>query len=350
MSNTFTIILLCAFLLKNDVCLGMIKENHKPYWQMFVESIKDSFIDIFPFYASNNGLLIKEQSLNKKSKNLLEKLHRKNDVTLYQWWQSQSLIIPSSNFEFGKDNNLEAFNKFLTQHNIITGVSIFDDNYISIWTEKEQKEAYEVFERRAAGDQKAFNPYRKKIYINDLDRLLIYAKKVLKSYLPTDYNKINEKKFIKKGNPLGRIFTYNMIRKTIKENELLAIRLPRKFLIIYDKNNKEVVKNKTVAEEIINKKLKFSLIDGEEVRLSDNLSNYGMYVLAKRESDYKKAVDFNKKAESDLKVLVRKVPFDIGYDNIFTDSKGNAIIIDTEFKGENTESSVIKLNRYFQKK
>lgn len=46
-----------------------------------------------------------------------------------------------------------------------------------------------------------------------------------------------------------------------------------------------------------------------------------------------------------LKILCKRAPFDIGYDNIFWDVQGKAIIIDTEYKDTSKEDWV-KLGRY----
>jgi hypothetical protein len=48
-------------------------------------------------------------------------------------------------------------------------------------------------------------------------------------------------------------------------------------------------------------------------------------------------------------MLVENAPFDIGFDNIFTNINGDAVIIDTEFKGEPTERCLQKLDRYSEK-
>jgi hypothetical protein len=58
-------------------------------------------------------------------------------------------------------------------------------------------------------------------------------------------------------------------------------------------------------------------------------------------------VPFNVAAQNELKQLINEVPFDVGYDNIFSDKNGDAIIVDTEFKGEGSDRSIKKLNRYF---
>ena len=47
----------------------------------------------------------------------------------------------------------------------------------------------------------------------------------------------------------------------------------------------------------------------------------------------------------ELKILFLEAPFDIGYENIFWDSKGDAVIIDTEYNGTSTRECG-KLNRY----
>lgn len=52
----------------------------------------------------------------------------------------------------------------------------------------------------------------------------------------------------------------------------------------------------------------------------------------------------SKEAKEDLIKLVGSwVPFDVGFNNIFSDKEGNAVIIDTEYKGESSTDSVKKL-------
>ncbi len=50
----------------------------------------------------------------------------------------------------------------------------------------------------------------------------------------------------------------------------------------------------------------------------------------------------------ELVELCKDAPFDVGYDNIFSNLNGDAIIIDTEDKGEDSTNCIQKLSRYFK--
>jgi hypothetical protein len=66
------------------------------------------------------------------------------------------------------------------------------------------------------------------------------------------------------------------------------------------------------------------------------LEPYDLLVFAERKVNYKK---FNASAAQELQLLVKKAPFDISCPenrggNIFADANGDAVIVDTEFKGD----------------
>ncbi|HLW72940.1 MAG TPA: hypothetical protein VKR54_02735 [Candidatus Babeliales bacterium] len=182
--------------------------------------------------------------------------------------------------------------------------------------------------------------------LDELLKILAEAKTVLKSFLPpNDYSFIFVKnKYIKKYG-MNRLFTYAKLQQVITEKNLTHIRLPLKFLLIEDIETGEYVSTEE-ALRLIDSLLKIYLDhnEGSTRIIIENMSDrYEFHIFAKRETI--KGKGFSKATMEQLFTLCEEAPFDIGYDNIFWDAKGDATIIDTEHKGEPARDCY-KLKRY----
>jgi hypothetical protein len=189
------------------------------------------------------------------------------------------------------------------------------------------------------------------VAINKLPQLLEDAKTIIRSFLLTNDNDlaaIKEHSIEKHG--LNRLFTYAKLRQVIQEKKLSHVKLPRKILVIKNRINGQYISSK-ITPDIINKllKLKASVLYPFNVTVIEDTidSDYELIIYAEKIKNHE--VRFNDEAKSELITLVKEDPFDIGFGNIFTDSNGDAVIIDTEYKGEVSEHSVKKLiERYFK--
>jgi hypothetical protein len=189
------------------------------------------------------------------------------------------------------------------------------------------------------------------VAINKLPQLLEDAKTIIRSFLLTNDNDlaaIKEHSIEKHG--LNRLFTYAKLRQVIQEKKLSHVKLPRKILVIKNRINGQYISSK-ITPDIINKllKLKASVLYPFNVTVIEDTidSDYELIIYAEKIKNHE--VRFNDEAKSELITLVKEAPFDIGFGNIFTDSNGDAVIIDTEYKGEVSEHSVKKLiERYFK--
>ncbi len=225
------------------------------------------------------------------------------------------------------------------------------------WTEDSWKKAYSYLHEQAQKNTIT----NKMIKLDELPHLLNNAKIIITSFLLADDNElpliINE--FMPKPlneslnrllTGLNRLFTYALFELIIKIRNLTHIRLPKKVLVIQDKETKRYVSYKE-AQAIIDDNLKI-YIDrlgskwDKEVNFEILFSSdkYNLKLFAKKELMEGRGLSLS--AFRNLVDLCREVPFDIGYDNIFWDAKGDAIIIDTEFKGESSDNACPKLNRY----
>jgi hypothetical protein len=188
------------------------------------------------------------------------------------------------------------------------------------------------------------------ISLDEVPKVLHDAKAILKSFLPKDDKELasilNSQNYIEKYN-IHRLFTYSELQRTIREKKLTHVHLPKKFLIIKESFRREY-KGRYLSikesEEVIDRILKLFVYPSLSLELGYEESYYHFYIFAEKQ---KKEIGkgLNKLAMRDLKILCNESPFDIGYDNIFWDSKGDAIIIDTEYKGVNVKDCA-KLQRY----
>lgn len=187
-------------------------------------------------------------------------------------------------------------------------------------------------------------PVADAISITELPKILQHAKDLLIFFLAAD-NEIavlrKQANFIKKSG-LNRLFTYAKLARIIEEKKLLHIFLPQKYLLIFDKKANRYLSNKEAAE-VINKNLKeyVNHADRIDIDFDNKEGQYEPIIMASKEQNA--LVRWNKPAHEELKILCRESPFDIGHNNIFSTPEGDAIIIDTEFKGETVRDCDEKL-------
>lgn len=211
----------------------------------------------------------------------------------------------------------------------------------------DQKNARNFLEKRA---KKSYSP-KYQIYLDYLPKLLDDAKALIKSFLLLDDAELevlkNKEKYIRKEG-VRRLFTYAKIQQVIKDKNLSHIRLPRKVLVLYNRKTKQYVLHEE-ALRIIDDIFKGYVFDLEKTYVAVGQypffgQDFDLFIFAEKQPRFK--IKLNNTAYEELKELLKEAPFDVGYDNIFTDQKGDAIIIDTEFKGEASEPSIVKLERY----
>lgn len=177
-----------------------------------------------------------------------------------------------------------------------------------------------------------YHRYDKNKYsLDELSARLTDAKNVIKSFVLSDDNRMyNQENFVKKSGLLNRLFTYAKLQHIIVEKQLTHVRLPLKVLRIKNAQTKEYVTAEN-ALKIVDNDLKVCLHDDFTFSIQFMSTAYQMEIFASKEK--KEGKGLSKAAMEELIILCNEAPFDIGYDNIFWDAHGNAIIIDTEYKG-----------------
>lgn len=219
---------------------------------------------------------------------------------------------------------------------------------------------------------------------SEVPALLTDAKTLLKSFLVTDDQELiriakqskeirdfdfnKPSLYIKKWN-FNRLFTYAYMQRVIDRKKLSHVHLPRKILAIRGENDDLVVPDGNAsraeidnyfknyyyylsynkATEFIDKDLKMCLIGTCPPTINVDVNGpissfeYVIFAATQKGSFYR----MSPAAYKDLRELCLEAPFDIGYNNIFADPhNGDAIIIDTENKGESSENCISKLERY----
>ncbi|MFA6066284.1 MAG: hypothetical protein WC707_03810 [Candidatus Babeliaceae bacterium] len=253
----------------------------------------------------------------------------------------EHLLVISSEF----DNLQNLFNN----NQLVTGVNFFTRGPGSPWDEKKWSEAATVLNQRKNGQEEVPNKFRKKINFDKLPNLLLGAKSILGSFVPSDTVISNysswRSDFMKKTNPFRRLLTYAQLQRVIAEENLTHVRLPFKMLLIQDKLTGNYVARKC-ALDILNDITKIMILSPSdlETKIDYYSDTHELHVFAQKKERVKNPL--NNQAFGELKALIQKAPFDVGDDNIFSDNNGDAIIIDTEFMGESAKSSLAKLERY----
>jgi hypothetical protein len=278
--------------------------------------------------------IIQKQKLLKKQEQEQALQRDKSLHTLYAMsYIGRESYIPQKELvdSDGKQINLRDLFK---KHNICLGWPE------ELWDEEETwKKIYSELIQRATKEKADYM-----ISPDELPRLLLDAKTIIKKFLITDDDDLPVilNTYIKKSG-INRLFTYAKLKRVIEEKNLTHVRLPRKFLIILDKKTNRYISSEK-SPEIIDTVLKFCINPiSQRIGIDDYDTRYDLKIFAQKEYN---AGNFNTAAEKELLMLCKEAPFDVGYDNIFSDNEGNAIIIDTEFKGEPANQACPKLSRY----
>ncbi len=185
------------------------------------------------------------------------------------------------------------------------------------------------------------------ISLDDLPKALNDGKALLKSFLLKDDNELPEieKNYIKKYG-INRLFTYAKLHQVIEQKQLTHVRLPRKILTVKDSTTNRYLSNKE-ASQFIDEILRWCAHStGADVELSiqQKPSKYEFIIFAHKESISGKGL--SGRAKQQLETICQEAPFDVGIDNIFWDSQGVAVIIDTECKASPEDVCKNKLGRY----
>lgn len=261
-----------------------------------------------------------------------------NSITwLYYNYGYPPIKIPQEPLERYKENIVE----WLNEHNIVFPLNI----------RKVTKEALENLIINSSSSQKPTDF----MTIEGTQQLLSDAKIILKAFLPPHELSTSQKKyFMIKESAERRLYTYTKLKKVIEQKRLSHVHLPIKYLAIKDNKTGEYITDKKIIASILDEYLKLYI---PFMPTSSTLRWNGPYVLDPHNYWHYDAVIFaekidhsaqplNSDAFEQLQQLVENAPFDIGYGNIFSDDHGDAVIIDTEFKGEPSDSSKAKLHRY----
>lgn len=253
-----------------------------------------------------------------------------------------NLDIPNEVLNSFQDSPI-LFETMLRKHSIYTYSASIKSN------KDDWKELYNILlEKPWVGQEDSWGAaYTSTVQINMLTNLFANAKSILRSFLVTDSEKLRtlEQTYFKKEGYTHRLFTYAHLQKIIEKNELSHVHLPHKFLAVYNKDTNSYISGEQ-AFEILNNIITMQL-SGTRVQINDTdselNSHYGLVIFAQKITKTK--TPLNEAAKQELHTLCGEAPFDIGYDNIFSDSNGDAIIIDTEAKGTNARDCG-KIGRY----
>lgn len=266
----------------------------------------------------------------------------------------------------GKLGNRVPVKKVLNKYSIST-IDPFSEEIINPW--KDQRFSEKIWQKMyQRADIKGPQDFYKKLEIGEIPGLLQDVKYILKSFLSGNEElfageEIQSEMWIKrycvtphfivKPVSLLRLFTYANLERAIREKKLSHVHLPTKILRIYDWETETYLSQKEalrLLDDSIAVAFKATIEASDQG--DDSWGDFGLSigVLGGRRYEMKiwahkqrDGVALNKLAREELQVLVQKAPFDIGYHNIFTDKQGDAVIIDTEDKGEPAEHCLEKI-------
>lgn len=256
-------------------------------------------------------------------------------------WQSLKLLDIHTNQLFDGNQQPVDLKCFFEQHSIKTGYFLGKSS--GAWTEEEWRSVFSILEKRAMGKAPIREEWLEKVNVFRLPTLMRDARIILESCMAYDSNQLSEEKFIKKTG-LFRFFTYVKLQQVILEEKLSHVHLPLKICVIKNETTNLHVHSQEAAH-ILDNAVHFFSRKRSVVNVEiDFLEPYQMCIFAEKKKNHK--ISFTAEVMKQLVRLIQKAPFDIGYDNIFSDANGDAVIIDTEFKGEPADSSIAKLGRY----
>lgn len=274
---------------------------------------------------------------------------------LYEWTGDKSQLLVMSTEQLGAIQNPEnELKQLFDATNIVTGAHfLYDRAPYEPWSDKEWNTAFTLLKWRTQErtveeilkhEGGLFELTREQIFYKDVPTLLHDAKIILKALLPKQL--MNRESYVEKPvRRLNRAFTYVTLSKIIEEEKLTHIHVPFKALIVKDKKTGASLNYhdaSRVLDDIVHIYVNF--YRHVDLSLDSYSDQYKIVMWAEKKK--RQNVPFNLAASKELIQLIKKAPFDVGDDNIFADAHGDAVIIDTEFKGEPANSSIAKLGRY----
>lgn len=172
-------------------------------------------------------------------------------------------------------------------------------------------------------------------------------KRIFYNLFPNDRDP-NDIHYIEKSE-LPRLFTYAFLQRIINTDKLSHLHLTRRKILAIRHTNPEDIHNPYLSHDqaihLLDKNLKIHISANPPQILEigyDEQYNFAIFAYKETNSD----IPLSFGAYNELKILLSKAPFDVGVNNIFSDPNGDAIIIDTEFKGGSSKEGITKLGRY----
>lgn len=266
------------------------------------------------------------------------------------------LYIPQQELVKFKDNPINLKTLFEKYHMVTQkGDLIWFTHHP--WDDQDWLTAFKILAKRAKNKEKIGQ-----ISLYDVPKLLHNTQLILKSFLsPIAVDSMLKKKegrfdlfyannsqfFAKQG--LNRLYTYAKLERVIQEKKLSHIHLPLKVIVLQDRKSGKYITGQRASGLLDNLIKMFTLgpsggIGEVEASISYLENKYKLFILAHVQVPSRG--ELSQAALNDLVVLIKAAPFDLGYGNIFSDSNGDAVIIDTEFKGEPVAHTLPKLSRY----
>jgi len=285
---------------------------------------------------------LKQDQLHKLHK-LFASVSDDSITSLYRWTGAPwLLVIPKDQLEEG---NL----KELFEASSLVPSGLFWSP--KSWNNEDWQDASQcLIKREEKQENNIYLEQKEKLYFDKSQTLLHDAKSILKSFLPVHtIDSSLEQNFIIKGGACSRLFVYARLQQVIEQKKLSHVRLPIKLLAVKNERTDKYIFDSSMIESILDEgmKVRVRLPSQLEAHLDFYSDDYRLVVFAHRQE--KNKIGLSPAALTDLNELVKEVPFDVGYDNIFSDSNGDAVIIDTEYKGEDGELSLAKLNSRYKK-
>ena len=270
-------------------------------------------------------------------------IHHPSDVSIDALYRQHGnpcmLYIPQEELS-ALGNDIHKLKALFENYRIKTGSdsSFFEKN--TLWNEKDWQETFDTLTGYARSHKKPFM-----FHPSELSQLLEDAKSILRSFVsPDTIDPTKMKKdFIEKIG-INRLFTYTKLQKVIHDKNLSHIHLPKKILVIKDNETGTYLTGEAASKLLDHMML--TIINNYEAQIKIHYllfdqARYDFRIFAEKYPLSR--TPFSRETLHELVQLVKEAPFDVGYDNIFSDANGDAVIIDTEDKGERAKSSLPKL-------
>lgn len=274
-------------------------------------------------------------------------------LKLYNWYPHREFIVfPASKFteKCSEHEKINALKQYFQEYNLC---SIKDSDIVN--TELQDTEIIELYDQFSTDAKEGIEvPPRTYWRINNFDEVLavLNASKILfksllfsqdiASYLEQSL-KEGKNTFIQKNAHFNRLCTYAQLDRTIKHLALKHVQLPLKGIILKNIQTNEFIFDAQKSAEILDTTLKIGITKESAINVVFASDTYSYKIFAQKVSKYDQ---FHQSTYQELKKLVTEIPFDIGFNNIFPNDTGGAVIIDTENKYEHSQSCIGKLKRY----